>query len=120
MLIYSGVLLLCIPLFAKVSEERAPLSDANRSLLSRLHDFPPKKSWLDKCLLLGKSFGAGLVTSLAGLYSYNNLFHDRTHVAKEARTFEQFSSICTAGAALACATKLASYSLKCAQEALDE
>ncbi len=116
LLLLSGMMILYVPLsavdegFSVVEDHRFPLNFAQ--------EIPLKKDLLEKCLLAGKGLGAGVASTLFGVFCYNNVALDTSYGSKSSKLFDKVSSLCAAGAAFVCAAKLGTYTVRCAKEIL--
>lgn len=114
MLIVGGFLLLILPVYGADEEKVVP--EDHRSSLTLTADIPHKRSFLEKCILAGKSLGAVAAGTIFGTFCYT--IQDVGN--SKPQLVDRLSTLCTAGVALVCAAKLGSYSIECAKELLEE
>ncbi len=121
MLLLGGLLFIGLSAYASDTEVVAPVSQETRSPLFHNMDLPTKKSLFEKCLLAGKSLGAGAMSTIFGYCCYLNATGPSVYSeSKDIGIFEKLQALCVAGAAFVGATKLGGYSVRSIKEALSE
>ncbi len=115
----SALLLMGLTVYA--TEKSTPVPQETRSPLFQNIDLPIKKSIFEKCLLAGKSLGAGAMSTIFGYCCYLNATQANMHSdSKESRLFDGIQAFCVATAAFVGAAKLGGYSLKNIKAVINE
>lgn len=114
-----GGLFIGLSAYASDTEVVTPVSQETRSPLFHSMDLPTKKSLFEKCLLAGKSLGAGAMSTIFG-YCCLNAMGSQQNVGSKETIFDRLQALCVAGAAFVGAAKLGGYSIRSIKAVLDD